>query len=268
MLYALGRAWPTAGGQVAVGWTGGSQVPSVLLAFVAMIDYIRWAGMFPLTCLGEFTMAKISNTSKGAKQDKGTHYVVQPFTSFEVNLYGACRAIEAASFEVDSKRTIIVSMIKVEYPNGMTFDQYRDLQEALKLQALADGFTGRAMRTHVAEAVKTVFGELPVSDSPAAILKAKARAIKAAAAKKNAPAVPATSAVGKDTLAGNAAPLPHRAGPQETIEQFIARVGITATINALARILETDNANKVDAIALRAIAAHVNAPKAGELKAA
>ena len=208
-------------------------------------------------------MAKISNTSKGAKQDKGTHYVVQPFSAFETSLYGACRAIETASFEVDSKRTIIVSMIKVEYPNGMTFDQYRDLQEALKLQALADGFTGRAMRTHVAEAVKTVFGELPVSDSPAAILKAKARAIKAAAAKKNAPAAPA---VGKDTLAGNTAPLPHRAGPQETIEQFIARVGITATINALARILETDNANKVDAIALRAIAAHVNAPKAGELK--
>lgn len=212
-------------------------------------------------------MARISNKAAGKAQDRGIAYAVKAFTVFETTLYAACRAIEAAEFEADCKRQQITALVKAEYGAvSPTFTQYRELQEAMQLQSLADGFTGQAMRKHVAAAVNGLYGSLPVSDSPAAQLKAKARAIKAAVAKKAAP----SPDVGGDTLAGNVAggAMPHRAGPAESIEQFIARVGITATINALARILEADNATKIDALTLRTIAGHVNAPKAGALKLA
>ena len=195
-------------------------------------------------------MARITNMASGKVQDKGIAYVVSEFTSFELALYGACRAIEEAEFTADSKRSAIIDLVRTEYgTTPPTFVQYRDMQDAMRLQALADGFTGQAMRKHVAAAVKQLYGSLPVSDSPAAQLKAKARAIKSAIAKKNEPA--------KVVITG--APMAHRPGAAETIEQFIARIGVAATLEALARILETEKAIVLDAVTLRAVAGHVKA---------
>lgn len=212
-------------------------------------------------------MTRITNKAAGAKADKGSHYEVIPFTVFEQALFDAAYAIEEHEFASDCSRTKIAELIRAEFKDvAPTFVQYRALQETMymlgTIAAGGLGFTGQAVRKHVAVAIRTIYGALPVSAAPAAQAKAHARAIKAKIAK-------AAPAVGKDTLAGNVSggTMPHRAGPAESIEQFIARVGIVATINALARILETDNATKLDAVTLRAIVSHVT-PVAGVLKAA
>lgn len=182
-------------------------------------------------------------------------YEVEPFSAFESGMFAACLAIEQAAFETDSKTAQLSTLLRAEYGEaGPTFEQYRKLQEALKLQALDAGFTGQAMRKHCAKAVKGLYGALPESTDAAAIAKRAQRvknAAKARAEKKS-------SDAGGGTLAGNVSPEARRnPGPQETIEQFIARVGIAATLNALAKILETDSQTKLDAIAIRAMVGHV-----------
>lgn len=209
----------------------------------------------PLSLVTQAAVSASRITNHQTRPSRGVVYEVEPFSAFESGMFAACLAIEQAAFEADSKTAQLSTLLRAEYGEaGPTFKQYRKLQEALKLQALYAGFTGQAMRKHCAKAIKGLYGALPESADPAAQAKRAQRlrnAAKARIEKKS-------SDAGGDTLAGNVSPEARRnPGPQETIEQFIARVGITATLNALAKILETDSQTKLDAIAIRAMVGHV-----------
>ncbi|MDE3023881.1 MAG: hypothetical protein KGI54_18850, partial [Pseudomonadota bacterium] len=209
----------------------------------------------PLSLVAQAAVSASRVTNHQTRPSRGVVYEVEPFSAFECGMFAACVAIEAAAFETDSKTAQLSTLLQAEYGEaGPTFEQYRKLQEALKLQSLDAGFTGQAMRKHCAKAVKGLYGALPESTDAAAIAKRAQRVKNAAKAR----AEKRSSDAGGDTLAGNVSPEARRnPGPQETIEQFIARVGVTATLNALAKILETDSQTKLDAIAIRAMVAHV-----------
>ena len=208
----------------------------------------------PLSLVTQALVSTSRITNHATRPTHGVVYEVEPFTAFESGMFAACVAIEQAAFEADSKTAMLSTLLQAEYGDtGPSFEQYRKLQEALKLQALDAGFTGQAMRKHCAKAVKGLYGELPVSSDAAAIAK-RAQRIKNAKVTRD----EGKADIGGDTLPGNTSPEARRnPGPKETIEQFIARVGVTATLNALAKILETDSQTKLDAIALRAMVEHV-----------
>jgi hypothetical protein len=168
-----------------------------------------------------------------AKRASGAaSYVLAPFTSFEVSLFTACVALERAAWEADNKRALIAQAIKGHFgATAPTYAQYKALQEAMHLQAVEAGFTGQMIRKHVAHGVKSAYGALPESDSPAAIAKRAQRPGKTAKQAK------------PDAAASFKAGVEH-AQSKETIESFIARVGIVATLSALNRILAAEDSTK------------------------
>lgn len=176
-------------------------------------------------------------------------YVVQPFSAGEIGVFASCLSLEVAHYEVDNKRAAVCEAVRALFGDeAPTFAAYRALQEAVRMQAIEAGYEGQAMRKHVAAAVKTSYGALPVSDSPAAVAK---RAQRPAATPKAAPA----------NVSANDAPTMARVGANETIESFIARVGMTAALAAAMRILDAVDETKAEAAVIGSVIAHLNAPK-------
>lgn len=124
-----------------------------------------------------------------------------------------------------------------------TFAQYTADQAALKELARARGFADNQwVRKPFAAAIKALYGALPESDSPAAVAK---RAQREAEAAKNPPKVGAPAGETQ----------PRKVSASESVEQFIARVGIFATLDALTRILASDDSTKAAAKQLTALEA-------------
>lgn len=189
------------------------------------------------------------------KPANALRYEVVPFTSQEVDVFKACLSIERAAWETDNKRVAVSDAVRKMFGDlGPTFAEYRSLQESVQLQSIAAGFTGQAMRKHVAAAVKAAYGALPVSDSPAAIAKRLQRPGKALAAES------------VDALNDEAPEVGPRApSPDEAIESFIARVGMVNALAAAMRILDAVDATKAEAAVIGSVIGHLSTP---QLKAA
>lgn len=187
-----------------------------------------------------------THVSKAKRATGAAVYDVQPFSAFEVAVFDACVSLERGAWEADNKRATIVAAVRAHYGDkAPTYAQYKALQGALYLQSIEAGFTGQMMRKHVAHAVKTAYGALPESDSPAAIAKRAQRPGKAAKTPKVGAAE--TFKAGMEHAQSN-----------ETIESFIARVGVTATLAALNRMLDTEEVTKAAAAACAAVIPMLN----------
>ena len=176
-----------------------------------------------------------SHVIAAKRAGKAVSYEIEAFTPFEDALFALCESIEARAYAIDSTREVIASMVREHYgKTAPTFEQYTHLQGAMHLMSLDAGYTGQMMRKHIAHAVKSAYGALPVSMSAAAIAKRAQRPAKTAKPAKPAPIKPAEA-----FQAGVA-----YAQGSESIEQFIARVGVVATLSALNRILECEESTK------------------------
>lgn len=179
-------------------------------------------------------------------------YEVVPFTLGEREVFKACVALERGAWEVDNKRVAITEAVRVMFGDvAPTFAQYRALQEAILLQAIEAGFTGQAMRKHVAAAVKAAYGALPVSDSPAAIAKRAQRPGKASKA-------PSADTLSDEPSQGAGMRMPSK---EESIESFIARVGMVAALAAAMRILDAVDETKAEAAVIGSVIGHLTTPQ-------
>lgn len=185
-----------------------------------------------------------THVKSGKRPSDASAYDVVPFSATERAVFNACLSVERAAWETDNRRADVVAAVRDHFKDveGMpSFAMYRSLQNALNLLAVEAGFTGQMMRKHCAHAVKTLYGALPVSDSPAAIAK---RAQRPAATPKTTqkPSAAETFAAGIE-----------HARKDETVESFIARVGVTTVLAALNRILDAEESTKPAAAAALAI---------------
>jgi hypothetical protein len=191
----------------------------------------------------KLSTATPSHVKAAAKPSKAAAYDVIPFTAGEVAVFDACVSVEKALYEADNRRAAVVAAVKALFGADMpTYEAYKALQEAVYLQCIAAGYTGQAMRKHVSAAVNMLYGELPVSMSAAAIAKRASRPAAAPKAAKQADTLAAGNSTGGHvpTLGG------------ETIESFIARVGMTAALAAAMRILDAIEDTKPAAADIRA----------------
>lgn len=164
---------------------------------------------------------------------------------FHRALYALADKAETAHQTVMGKMCNIVETRYGDTPP--TFEQYTADQQALKKLAADKGYADNQwVRKPYAAAVKLLYGALPESNSPAAVAKRMQREADAA---KNPPKVGAPAGQTQ----------PRKAGPGETIEQFVARVGIFATLDAVARILASDDSTAAASKQLVAVEAVIRA---------
>lgn len=195
-------------------------------------------------------------TNKQTAPSKGVHWVVEPISKGERAVFVAAWAVEKALYEVDNKRAAVVAAVRALFGDELpSFEAYRALQEACKIQAVQAGSTGQAIRKHVAAAVNQCYGKLPESDSPEA---ARKRAQRLAAQPKKSAKPDADPLAAGNTSGGHVPASP----TAETIESFIARVGPVAVLAALSRIYETEESTKVLAEETVALIEHAVALKA------
>lgn len=183
----------------------------------------------------------------------------------------------AATSFVDSVRTAITQRYGDTMP---THAEYTNDQEALlmlaKAKKLADN---QHYRKVFAKAVKDIYGALPISLAPEAVTKRRQRQgalspeqrladAEVRAANKGKPehvveslaAAAIAEAKGKkQPAAGAPAGVPKDQAPSaaESIEQMIARIGVAATLQAVAKILKAEAATATQAKTLDAIAKQV-----------
>ena len=106
-----------------------------------------------------------------------------------------------------------------------TWEQFKADRAALKSLADDKGLTDdQWVRKPYNVAVKALYGELPASQSAAALAKRKTRGPKSGAVK------------------GQTAP--RTASERETLEQYVARVGVFKVLEVCAKILEADTSTK------------------------
>ncbi len=168
--------------------------------------------------------------------------------SWHKALYNALYEGERSLFEkTESNRCKMQKVIYAQYGamTGPTYEQYMADRKALRILAQAHGLVSDlvVLRPYNYSIVE-LYGALPVSTSAEAQRKAAARALNAKPAKigaeKGKPQDKATS-------------------PQETIEQFIARVGLAAVLTSCSKILASIKESQMDAAALHAISTHYKA---------
>jgi hypothetical protein len=126
-----------------------------------------------------------------------------------------------------------------------TYLQCKDVRNELTIADKARGLKD-AQWSHRAftNAVKSLYGAMPLSSDPAAILKAAKRAADAAE-KKNSPEV--LGAPKGETQS-------HPVSAEQLLEQEIARIGIDKVMAALSRMLAVEKSTATQAKAIAAIA--------------
>lgn len=168
-------------------------------------------------------------------------------TPWQQDLFAAAyRGAEAINKAVESNRAVMRKMLLDQYGSkAPTFEQFRADRAALKILALQKGLVDdQHVRKPYNAAIIDLYGALPVSMSEAAIAKRAERdaagvSIKAKGGKAGAK---------KGETAERAESVP------ETIEQFIAKHGLAAVLQATARILAEKRESKLDATTLQAVA--------------
>lgn len=139
-----------------------------------------------------------------------------------------------------TQRETMQKMLKSQYGTTCpTFEQFRSDRDALRVLALHKGLVDdQWIRKPYNAAVIALYGELPVSMSPAAIAKRAQRptVVKGKAGSKKNVVKPAN-----DT-------------PVDSIGQFIAKFGTAAVLEELSKILSTERATQLDAQVLHGVA--------------
>ena len=176
------------------------------------------------------------------KAPRAAHVVISPF---HVALYNAAeKAASALCQAVESQRAIMARMLRAQYGEvAPTYAQFRGDRDALRVMALDRGLVDdQWVRKPYNASVISLYGALPVSDSPAAQAKRAQRPVVVKGKAK-------PGAVKGDTS---------ERAPAEpaTIEQFIAKHGAGKVLAELAKILATKKDTALDAKTLQAIAQH------------
>jgi len=135
---------------------------------------------------------------------------------------------------------------------GPTFEQYTADQKALKLCCKTEGAQQYA-RKGFAKAVRTVYGALPVAQTPEALRKAAERKIAQDAIAK--------AREGAKAPAGAPAGQTQDRQPTEAeqIESLVTRIGLIKTADAIVRILKADEKTAGHAVHIEKMLAKVAA---------
>lgn len=161
-------------------------------------------------------------------------------TPFHRDMFAACAAVRKAERTMLTKmQALLTSKYGEKCP---TFEQFRADRAALKAIADEKGLKDdQWVRKPYNAAVKALYGELPVAQTAAAIAKRKLREAQEAANPK-----PAEKSGAKKGETAQRAP---SAG--ETIEQFIARMGVFKVLEQCVNILEAVDETKAVAQAIK-----------------
>lgn len=171
---------------------------------------------------------------------------------FQQDLFAAAyKGAEGVHKAVESQRAQMRKLLLDQYGStAPTFEQFRADRAALKILAMQKGLVDdQWVRKPYNAAIIELYKALPVSMSEAAIAKRAQRPTvdKAAAKAAIKDALTKAGAVKGDTTERD----PSAA---ETVEQFIAKFGITNVLQAAARILAEKRESKLDATTLQAVA--------------
>ena len=132
-----------------------------------------------------------------------------------------------------------------------TWEQFRADRAALKILAEFKGLVDdQHVRKPYNAAIIELYGALPVSMSEAAVAKRASRPVHDKAAAKA--AIEAATAAARGAKKGETGE--RNESVPETIEQFIAKHGLAAVLQATARILAEKRESKLDATTLQAVA--------------
>lgn len=163
-------------------------------------------------------------------------------TAFHKSLYDLMQTARKSSETMHNKMVVLLKSKYGEAPP--TYAQFRADRAALKLLATDKGLADdQWVRKPYNRAVLACYGALPEAQTAAAIARRKVREMQAANKVSNGKA----GAVKGETA-------PRRTGTPETVEQYIARVGVYKVIEACAKILEGDKATATAATALHGLA--------------
>ena len=171
---------------------------------------------------------------------------------FHQDLFAAAyKGAEGIHKAVENQRALMRKLLLDQYGSvSPTYEQFRDDRAALKILALQKGLVDdQWVRKPYNAAIVELYGALPVSMSEAAVAKRAQRPVvdKVAAKAAIKDALTKAGAIKGDTTERD----PSAA---ETVEQFIAKFGITNVLQAAARILAEKRESKLDATTLQAVA--------------
>lgn len=158
----------------------------------------------------------------------------RPATQFHIDLFDAANAGKSAVTIANNtlaERTR--GLLQQRYADTCpTYDEFRADRAALAVLAEARGLkSDQCARKAYNAAVKALYGALPVSDAPAAVLKRLVALNKSAA-----PSATKGPAKGETGVRNGSA--------ADKIQQMIASVGVLAVLKELTRILAEENATK------------------------
>lgn len=183
----------------------------------------------------------MSNAQQIATAAKAATSKAVEITPYHRDVFKACETGRKAA---DTMLQRMVQLLKSKYgETSPTFAQYRGDQAALAQLAKDRGLVDNQwVRKPYAAAVKTLYGALPEAQTAAALAKRKVREALAASKGEKAGAVKGQTA-------------PRRASEPETLEQYVARVGVFKVLAACAAILEADKSTADMAKAVKALKA-------------
>lgn len=179
-------------------------------------------------------------------------------TPFHKDVYAAINtartAVDKAQGTMQQK---LANLLRSKYGTTMpTFEQFRADRAALKELAKQKGLADdQWLRKPYNAAVHLLYGALPEAQTAAAIAKRKLRdAEEAAKAAKGITTVKAGKVVSAPKAGAPKGETSQRAASaEETIEQYITRVGLWQVMDACARILNADKSTVNEAKALQPI---------------
>lgn len=193
----------------------------------------------------------MSQTNAQAVAKKGVEV-----TAFHKDMYAAINTARTAVDKAQgSMQQKLANLLRSKYGAVMpTFEQFRADRAALKELAKQKGLADdQWLRKPYNAAVHLLYGALPEAQTATAIAKRALRAANEAAGvttvkagKKDAPASKPGAPKGETS--------PRAPSEEETIEQYIARVGFYKIMDACARMLNADKTTSIEAKALQAIA--------------
>jgi hypothetical protein len=181
-------------------------------------------------------------------------------TAFHKDVYAAINtartAVDKAQGTMQQK---LANLLRSKYAAVMpTFEQFRADRAALKELAKQKGLADdQWLRKPYNAAVHLLYGALPEAQTAAAIAKRKLREANEAAGittvkdGKKVAAKPAVSGAKPGAIKGNTTQ--RVADESETIEQYIARVGLWKVMDACARLLNADQSTSEAAKVLQPI---------------
>lgn len=197
----------------------------------------------------------MSQTNAQAVAAKGIE-----ITAFDKDAYAIIDTARKATDKAgNTMRQKLADLLRSKYgTTAPTFEQFKRDRAALKELASQKGLADdQWVRKPYNLAVHALYGALPEAQSAAAIAKRKLREANEAAG--------ITTVKAGKVVSGTAKPEAGKPGAQkgvpaaqpvpvaETIEQYIARVGLWQVMDACARLLNADKSSTTDAMAVQAI---------------